>query len=284
MLRATLRSCSRRSRVRISRSKEGIIHSSRFPSLHSSVTLPLTMRLILMVEYVPSSPLGGTPKNSPRWMHLVENLVTTMSPSATWYSKVKSATEKAARNSVTDLLYPSRLEPCPGSKLRSTKSGASTSSIVSRSPLTKPSSKRRARVLFFSGSDDTGASSSAGQPAFLYCIDTIHDATRRALAHCPEAYSPKLVDEGPRGSILLIPSTLSTPIRRGTGGPQKPFSSLSEGLRGIFIIITETGERLVSRTPHPRDRHVLVGSWCGSISFRPFPRNGCRNAWEVVVL
>src|SRR5919112_1427285 len=48
------------------------------------------------------------------------------------------------------------------------------------------------------------------QPAFLYRVDTIHDATWRALAHRLEPYLPKLVDEGPRGSILLIPSTLST--------------------------------------------------------------------------
>ena len=31
-------------------------------------------------------------------------------------------------------------------------------------------------------------------------------------------------------------------IRRGSGGPQKPFSSLSEGVRGIFTISTEVGE------------------------------------------
>jgi hypothetical protein len=36
-----------------------------------------------------------------------------------------------------------------------------------------------------------------------------HDATRRALAHRLEPYSPKLIGQGPRGSILLIPSTLS---------------------------------------------------------------------------
>src|SRR5215211_5425242 len=81
-------------------------------------------------------------------MHFVENLVTTMSPSATWYSKVR-----AAWNSVIDLLYPSRLEPWPGSKLRSTKSGASSFSIVSRSASTKASIKRRASALFPSSVD-----------------------------------------------------------------------------------------------------------------------------------
>src|SRR5215207_5244671 len=86
-------------------------------------------------------------------------------------------------------------------------------------------------------------SSSSCQPTFLQRVSNNHDATRRALAHRPKPYSPKIIDEGPRGSILLIPSTLSTPyIRRDSGGPQKPFSSLSEGLRGIFTIITEAGE------------------------------------------
>jgi hypothetical protein len=32
------------------------------------------------------------------------------------------------------------------------------------------------------------------------------------------------------------------PIRRGSGGPQKAFSSLSEGVRGVFTINTEAGE------------------------------------------
>jgi hypothetical protein len=29
----------------------------------------------------------------------------------------------------------------------------------------------------------------------------------------------------------------------GSGGPQKPFSWLSEGIRGVFTIITEAGEK-----------------------------------------
>jgi hypothetical protein len=32
------------------------------------------------------------------------------------------------------------------------------------------------------------------------------------------------------------------PIRRGSGGPQKPFSWLSEGVRAVFTINTEAGE------------------------------------------
>src|SRR5215213_4088664 len=189
MLRATLRSCSRRSRVRISRSKDGRIHSSRFPSLHSSVILLPTMRWMRMLEYTPTSPLGGTLRNSPRWMHLVENLVTTMSSSAIWYSTVTSEQEKAALNSVTDRLYPFRLELWPGSKLRSVKSGASTSSIVSRSLLTKASSKRRAKALFFSCSDNTGASPSLPTQFCLPGHHRHYDATLRSPAHRLEAYS-----------------------------------------------------------------------------------------------
>ena len=34
----------------------------------------------------------------------------------------------------------------------------------------------------------------------------------------------------------------SPPIRRGSGGPQKPFSWLSEGVRDRFTINTEAGE------------------------------------------
>jgi hypothetical protein len=70
----------------------------------------------------------------------------------------------------------------------------------------------------------------------------MHDATRRALAHRLEPYSPKIVDEGPRGSILLIPSTLKKYLH-GSGGPQKPFSWLSEGVRGAFTASTESSER-----------------------------------------
>jgi hypothetical protein len=32
------------------------------------------------------------------------------------------------------------------------------------------------------------------------------------------------------------------PIRRGSGGPQKPFSSLSEGVRDVFTVSTESSE------------------------------------------
>jgi hypothetical protein len=77
-----------------------------------------------------------------------------------------------------------------------------------------------------------------------------------------------------------------TPIRRGSGGPQKPSSSLSEGLRGMFTIITETSEK----TCVP-NLHILgatpMSSWvagAGKYSSRVSVRNVCRNGWETVVL
>jgi hypothetical protein len=71
-------------------------------------------------------------------------------------------------------------------------------------------------------------------------------------------YSPELIDEGPRGSILLIAGTGN--IRRSNGGPQKPFSWLSEGVRGVFTTDTEAGEMIC--IPH---LHILgatpMSSW-----------------------
>jgi hypothetical protein len=46
------------------------------------------------------------------------------------------------------------------------------------------------------------------------------------------------------------------PIRRGNGGSQKPFSSLSEGVRGAFTINTEIGE--MARVLHLKIPNVLT--------------------------
>src|SRR5829696_1546093 len=99
---------------------------------------------------------------------------------------------------VTDRLYSSWLEPWPGSKLRSVKSGASTSSSVSRSLLTKASSKRRANALFFSCSDNTGAISSLPSHVCLLGRHHHYDATLLPPAHRLEAYSPRY----PVGGVL----------------------------------------------------------------------------------
>ena len=50
------------------------------------------------------------------------------------------------------------------------------------------------------------------------------------------------------------------PIRRGSGGPQKPFSSLSEGVGGVFTVSTESSER--TYVPHLHIlRAITMSSW-----------------------
>jgi hypothetical protein len=46
-------------------------------------------------------------------------------------------------------------------------------------------------------------------------------------------------DKGQQSPVRVLEHP---PIRRGSGGPQKAFSSLSEGVRGVFTIYTEVGE------------------------------------------
>jgi hypothetical protein len=97
--------------------------------------------------------------------------------------------------------------------------------------LTRATMKRLANAMFSSACDDTVASSFFSLPTrvltqrFGY---NAHDATRRALAHRLEPYSPKLIDEGPRGSILLIPSTLSTLPLEGVAKALRSYSRGSE--------------------------------------------------------
>jgi Transposase domain (DUF772) len=73
-------------------------------------------------------------------------------------------------------------------------------------------------------------------------------------------------------------------ITRGSGGPQKPFSWLSEGVKGVFTVSTDPSERTCVPTFSCSGPPCARGWWCGSIVFGPFPRNVCRNAWETVVL
>src|SRR5215204_7136648 len=72
------------------------------------------------------------------------------------------------------------------------------SSIAARSHLVCASRKGRTSALLFSSTEDIEASSSP-TPVSLPGRDHEHDATRRALAHRLEPYSPRLIDEGPRG-------------------------------------------------------------------------------------
>ena len=87
-----------------------------------------------------------------------------------------------------------------------------------------------------------------------------------------------------RGENPPVRSLEYLPIRMGSVGPQKPFSWLSEGIRAVLTINTEAGESPVSRTSTSPGPPCPGGWWCRSISFRPFPRNALRNAWETVVL
>jgi hypothetical protein len=73
------------------------------------------------------------------------------------------------------------------------------------------------------------------------------------------------------------------PIRRGSGGPQKRFSSLSEGAEGVFTIHTDAGEETCILHILGAPMSSLVAG-TGGYSLGPFSRNVCRNAWETVVL
>src|SRR5215207_4641784 len=112
-----------------------------------------------MPSVVCSSLVGGTPMTSRRWTLLWLYLVTTVSPSATCSSMVKLVVEKLSRPSATERLNSSRVGPCPGSRLRSTKSGAASSSMTSRFPLAIVSSKNQRTMTLFSSAEDTDASS-----------------------------------------------------------------------------------------------------------------------------
>ena len=113
-------------------------------------------------------------------MHLAENLVTTMSPSAIWYSKVTSAKERAAWNSVATACSPPDLSP--GQQAAVCKGGGQQLLDRVQIPVDESLKEAAAKALFFSCSEDKAASS-LYQPAFLQRVDTIHDATRRGSAH-----------------------------------------------------------------------------------------------------
>jgi hypothetical protein len=49
-------------------------------------------------------------------------------------------------------------------------------------------------------------------------------------------------DEARESPVRFLEHLPIRPIRRGSGGSQKPFSSLSEGVRRVFTINTETDE------------------------------------------
>src|SRR5215207_6799569 len=108
---------------------------------------------------VTSIPVRSKPASSPRWKPLSLTLVTTVSPSATCSSMAKAVLVQLSRISATVRLKSSRVGPCPGIRLRSTKSWLSSSSMTSRLPLTSSSKKRRTRALFSSAEDTADFSS-----------------------------------------------------------------------------------------------------------------------------
>src|SRR5829696_7979596 len=109
--------------------------------------------------------------------------------------------------------------------------------MTSRFPLACSSRKRRTSALLFSSTEDIEASSSSPTPVSLLGRHHEHDATRRALAHRLEPYSPKLVDEGPRGSILLIPSTLSTHPLEGVAEALRSHSRRSQKMLEVYSLL-----------------------------------------------
>jgi hypothetical protein len=100
---ATLRSCSTRSRSRISCSRCAWATSAEpLPSLHSSTILPPTMRCMAIDVTSTSLPLGIRPKYCPRsWMLRQVMRVTTFSPLASWSSMMHRTSERAAICSAT---------------------------------------------------------------------------------------------------------------------------------------------------------------------------------------
>ena len=91
-----------------------------------------------------------------------------------------------------------------------------------------------------------------------------HDATWRALAHRLEPYSPKLVDEGPLGSILLIPSTLSPLTLEGVAEALRSHSRRSQRVLELYSLLALNLVRdpASSTSSSSVPPHVLVGSWC----------------------
>ena len=104
--------------------------------------------------------LGIRPKYSPRsWTLREVRRVMTLSPWASWSSimgRYRRGSLFFGRLSLV-AFAPRHLS---GKQAMIMKSGASSSSIASRSPLATDSQKRRTRALFFSSSTDAGAASS----------------------------------------------------------------------------------------------------------------------------
>jgi hypothetical protein len=72
-------------------------------------------------------------------------------------------------------------------------------------------------------------------------------------------------DEARQSPVTLL--EFLTPLLIGSEDPQKPSSSLSEGLRGMFTIITEAGEMTcIPTSTSVGPPHVLVIGGAGKYS------------------
>jgi hypothetical protein len=76
-----------------------------------------------------------------------------------------------------------------------------------------------------------------------------------------------------RGATIPCDSSGVPTLLVCSGGLQKPFSWLSEGVKGIFTTDTEAGEETCISHFHILGAipHVLVVSWYRRIFFRTFP-------------
>src|SRR5688572_19112065 len=200
-----------------------------------------------MPSLVSSFPLGGMPMISPRSTALSLYLVTTVSPSATCSSMVKLVVEKASWISAIVRLKSSRVGPCPGIRLRSTKSGLRSSSMTSRFPLINSSKKRRTRALFSSADTELPPPC---QLAFLYRVDNmsmmpprgVRCIDRRLTEVMRKAHSPM--------PLCRTVSDLPTP---GCGTPFT-LHKLTAYPTGYDSLSTCYGAHMVIQKPH-RNRH-----------------------------
>src|SRR5918998_3955308 len=163
-----------------------------------------------------SVPVGGMPNHSPRITLLSVYLVTTVSPSATCSSIVKLTIEKVSRISAIERLKSSRVGPCPGTRLRSTKSGLRSSSITSRFPLACSSRKRRTSALFTS--NDTELDPPCTELNFLPQDAPQQWYNLRRARASSEGTSTARLRPSPQGAYRDHHPVADTPIHRGFSG------------------------------------------------------------------
>src|ERR687898_1090080 len=130
---------------------------------------------------------GGCPSHCRAWRRTVRDgsqVVTRHGEEVVVMVLAEEYRCRAARSLLTIVrLKFSRVEPCPGIRARSTKSGVSSSSMTSRFPLSSSSKKRRTMALFSSADDTAASSSSIPIRLVLQRVSSINDASRTSAAH-----------------------------------------------------------------------------------------------------